>query len=126
MATKENVTIRQFTIGRYPQPAAPRPMPVSTASEIGVKRTRSGPNSVRGSPAKSVAMRMTRGSRRISSATASSSAFWKLISRITALLAASLGEHVDEQVLGIGKWARLGKGHRLVEIGLHALAQRAD
>jgi len=75
MATKENVTIRQFTMGRKPEPAAPRPMPVSTASEMGVKRTRSGPNSLMGSPVKSVARRMTRGSRRISSATASSSAF---------------------------------------------------
>jgi hypothetical protein len=36
MATNENVTIRQLTMGRTPQPAAPRPMPVSTASEIGV------------------------------------------------------------------------------------------
>ena len=74
MATNENVTIRQFTMGRKPQPAAPSPMPVSTDSEMGVKRTRAGPNSVAGSPVKSVARVMTRGSRRISSATASSRA----------------------------------------------------
>jgi hypothetical protein len=44
MATKENVTMPQWTIGRKPQPAAPRPMPVITDSEIGVARARAGPN----------------------------------------------------------------------------------
>src|SRR5438477_8228039 len=37
-----------------------------------------------------------------------------------------LGEHVDEQILGIGEWALLGKGHRGLEIALHALAHGAD
>src|SRR6266851_4271080 len=37
-----------------------------------------------------------------------------------------LGEHVDEQILGIGKWTLLGKGHRRLEIALHALAHGAD
>ena len=66
--------MRQLTIGRRPQAAAPRPMPVRTDSEIGVKRTRAGPNSLIGLPVKSVPSVITRSSRRISSATASSSA----------------------------------------------------
>ena len=36
IATKQNVTCRQSTIGRKPQPAAPIAMPVSAASVIGV------------------------------------------------------------------------------------------
>src|SRR5262245_39427789 len=142
IATNENVTIRQFTIGLNPQPAAPSPMPVSTASEIGVKRTRDGPNSLIGSPVKSVAIVKTRGSRRISSATASSSAFWNVISRIAALLSCSVGvaqpvvarsadrgsvrEHVDQQVLGIGERARLGEGDRVVQRGGDLGAHRRD
>jgi hypothetical protein len=46
IATKQNVTCRQSTIGRNPQPAAPIAMPVSAASVIGVALTRSAPNSL--------------------------------------------------------------------------------
>src|SRR5215510_2261872 len=91
-------------------------MPVITDSEIGVKRTRVGPNSLIGSPVKSVAIVMTRGSRRISSATASSSACWKVSSRI----------HVHQEIAGIGERARLGERLRRVQLGVHALAQRLD
>src|SRR4029453_17931418 len=117
--------MRQCTTGRKPEPAAPRPMPVSTASEIGVKRTRAGPNSAAGSPVKSVALVMTRGSRRISSATASSSARWNVISRMPAP-PRLVREHVDEQVAGIGEGARLGEGHRGVQIGGDLRAQLGD
>src|SRR5687768_4185811 len=98
-------------------------MPVTTASEMGVKRTRSGPNSLTGSPVKSVPRVMTRGSRRISSATASSSAFWKLISRMVPPL---LREHVDQEILWIGERARLREGHGEGEVGGDAFAHRAD
>src|SRR5215813_593404 len=124
MATKENVTIRQFTMGRSPQPAAPRPMPVSTASEMGVKRTRVGPNSLMGSPVKSVAIVMTFWSRRISSATASSRARWNVISRM--IDPRLPGEHVDEQIFWMRERALLGEGHRLVEIAADALLDCAD
>src|SRR5262245_51195436 len=124
MATNENVTIRQCTMGRNPHPAAPRPMPVSAASEMGVERTRAGPNSAPGSPVKSVAMVKTRGSRRISSATASSRAFWKVSSRMGP--PSSLREEVDQEILRVGEGARLGEGHRRVEIGGDPRADPGD
>jgi len=74
MATNENVTIPQCTTGRKPLPAAPRPIPVKAASEIGVKRTRFVPNSFSRATARVVASAMMRSSRRISSAIASSRA----------------------------------------------------
>ena len=40
---KANVTDRQWTTGRKPQPAEPTAMPVIVASEIGIRFTRSGP-----------------------------------------------------------------------------------
>src|SRR5216684_1894669 len=40
---KANVTERQWTIGRKPQPAEPTAMPVIVASEMGMRLTRSGP-----------------------------------------------------------------------------------
>src|ERR1700675_3787848 len=99
-------------------------MPVTTASALGVERTGGGANSLTGSPVKSVPRVMTRGSRRISSATASSSAFWKLISRMVP--SPSLREHVDQEILRIGERARLGEGHGEGEGGGDAFAHRAD
>src|SRR5258708_36231903 len=71
---KANVTERQWTIGRNPQPAEPTAMPVIVASEMGMRFTLSGPCSARRDGEGDVDMVYTRGSRRISSATADSSA----------------------------------------------------
>ncbi len=83
------------TTGRQPVSAAPTPAPTSAASEIGVSRTRSKPNSC-GKPlnwpkippclAMSSPIRNTVGSRRISSCIASSVASEKLIVRINLFL----------------------------------------
>src|SRR6266853_4382970 len=71
------------TTGRMPVMAAPTPTPVKPASEIGVSITRAVPNSstrpdktLKGVPASATSspMRHTRGSRRISSASASRTA----------------------------------------------------
>jgi len=40
-----NVTERQCTTGRKPQPAEPTAIPVIVASEIGIRRTLLGPSS---------------------------------------------------------------------------------
>src|SRR5262245_5809301 len=42
------------------------------------------------------------------------------------ILVASLGEHVDEQVLRIGEGALLGEGDRLIEIAPDALLDATD
>ena len=72
----------QCTTGRNPLPAAPSPIPVNAASEIGVKRTRLSPNLFSSAGARVVASVITRSSRSISSIIASSSACAKLISRM--------------------------------------------
>ncbi len=79
------------TIGRMPVMAAPTPMPVKPGSEMGVSMTRSVPNSstrphstLNGVPASATSspMMKTVGSRRISSASASLTAWLKVISRM--------------------------------------------
>src|SRR5580692_7226936 len=79
------------TTGRKPVIAAPTPIPVNPASEIGVSRTRSDPNSstspdntLNGVPASATSSPKmhTRGSRRISSASASRTACANVNSRI--------------------------------------------
>src|ERR1700675_3970389 len=79
------------TTGRRPVIAAPTPIPVNPASEIGVSRTRSDPNSstspdstLKGVPASATSSPKmhTRGSRRISSASASRTACANVNSRI--------------------------------------------
>jgi hypothetical protein len=45
MATSMNSAMYSSTTGRYPASAAPAAIPISAVSEIGVARTRSGPNS---------------------------------------------------------------------------------
>src|SRR5882724_7678330 len=79
------------TTGRKPVIAAPTPIPVKPASEIGVSRTRSDPNSstspestLNGVPASATSSPKmhTRGSRRISSASASRTACANVNSRI--------------------------------------------
>src|SRR5690242_14415312 len=78
------------TTGRMPVMAAPTPRPVKPASEMGVSTTRSLPNSstrpestLKGVPASATSSPMmnTRGSRRISSARASRTAWAKVSSR---------------------------------------------
>src|SRR5437899_12138603 len=79
------------TTGRKPVIAAPTPIPVNPASEIGVSSTRSDPNSsprpdntLNGVPASATSSPKmhTRGSRRISSASASRTACANVSSRI--------------------------------------------
>src|SRR5215470_15269239 len=71
---KAKVTERQWTTGRRPHPAEPTAMPVMVASEMGMRLTRIGPYSASNDGDTAVDMVYTRGSRRISSAIADSSA----------------------------------------------------
>src|SRR3989442_5370964 len=134
--------MRQWTTGRSPLPAAPSPIPVIASSEIGVNRTRLSPNLFSSAGARVVAIVITRSSRSISSISASSRAWANVISRTVAtpLLyrrasasgapaprrpaarTALLGEHVDQEVAGVGIRARLGECHRGVEIALDRIA----
>src|SRR5580765_2586549 len=109
------------TIGRRPAMAAPTPSPLKPASEIGVSMMRSLPNSstrpvstlnVVPASATSSPMRMTLGSRRISSAIASLMASPKLSSR--TLVAVS---SID--VLGDLARVRVGRVDREVDGGVH-------
>src|SRR5579872_1921358 len=117
------------TTGRRPVMAAPTPMPVNPASEMGVSSTRSGPNSstrpfrtLKAVPASATSspITKTRGSRRNSSARASRTASPSVSSR-TALLVntAASGIHV----LGDALDRRIGGGdrelHGLLHLRLH-------
>src|SRR4029453_7003962 len=110
------------TIGRMPVMAAPTPMPVKPASEIGVSMIPSLPNSstrptstlnVVPASATSSPMSTTVGSRRISSAIASLIASPKDSSR-TAV--ASSGIDVLVHLAGIGIWRVDGKLHRSIHL----------
>src|ERR1700758_262368 len=107
------------TTGRRPVIAAPTPMPVKPASEIGVSSTRSAPNSstrpestLKGVPASATSSPKihTRESRRISSARASRTACAKVSSRS--------GIDVLIDLIGAGIWRVDGKLQR----GLHLFA----
>src|SRR6266508_2552130 len=114
------------TTGRMPVIAAPSPIPVMPASEIGESRTRSVPNSstspevtLKGVPASATSspMRNTVGSRRSSSASASLTACASEISRVPSCSLgtvtsagvdmlvdlAGIGERGLERVLGGGR-----------------------
>src|SRR5438876_1716419 len=110
-------------IGRMPVIAAPMATPAMPASEIGVSRMRSCPNSSArpsvtvnappkppGTPISSPRQK-TVGSRRISSRIPSRSASAIVIVGTSILLP----ENVKERVLGLGRRARLGEGDRLVD-----------
>src|SRR5215471_1881639 len=108
------------TTGRMPVMAAPSAMPVNPGSEIGASITRSGPNSstrpfrtLNGVPASATSspMRKTDGSRRISSASASFTAWPRVSSRTPP---ASSGIDV------LGDLVRVGE--RRAEAVLDALA----
>src|SRR6266853_2609867 len=109
------------TIGRMPAIAAPTPMPEKPASEIGVSMIRSLPNSstspvstlnVVPASATSSPMRMTFGSRRISSAMASLMASPKDSSR-TFVAVSSI------DVLGDLARVRIGRGDRELDRRIH-------
>src|SRR5579864_2145191 len=116
------------TTGRMPVIAAPTATPVKPASEIGVSRTRSVPNSstspdrtLNGVPASATSSpRMqTRGSRRISSASASRTACAKVSSRAptsTGGLEIS-GIDVLLHFIGLGIGSGHGKLDGLLDVG---------
>src|SRR5437588_8125676 len=116
------------TTGRKPVMAAPTPIPVKPASEIGVSRTRSAPNSstspdstLKGVPASATSSPKmhTRESRRISSARASRTAWAKVSSR------SGIDVLIDLIRAGIGRFQR--KLHRVFHLstgfGRYALEQ---
>src|SRR5579864_1858809 len=110
------------TTGRSPVIAAPTPIPVNPASDIGVSSTRSDPNSstspdstLKGVPASATSSPKmhTRGSRRISSASASLTACANVNSRI-----AVSGINVLVDLLD----TRIRRGNGKVHGGLHLFA----
>src|SRR6201998_2937981 len=110
------------TTGRKPVIAAPTPIPVNPASEIGVSKTRSDPNSstspestLNGVPASATSSPKmhTRGSRRISSASASRTACANVNSRI-----AVSGINVLVDLFN----SRIRSGDSKFDGGLHLLA----
>src|SRR5215472_1230401 len=112
------------TTGRKPVIAAPTPMPVKPASEIGVSSTRSAPNSstrpertLNGVPASATSSPKmhTRGSRRISSASASRIACANVISLCAVTVS---GINVLINLFN----RRIGSGNRELDGGLHLLA----
>src|SRR6267142_7113648 len=111
------------TTGRKPVIAAPTPIPVNPASEIGVSNTRSDPNSstspdstLNGVPASATSSPKmhTRGSRRISSASASRTACANVNSRI-----AVSGINVLIDLLD----TRIRSGDGKLDGGLHLFAR---
>src|SRR5690349_8530945 len=111
------------TTGRRPVMAAPTAIPVKPASEMGVSRTRSGPNSstkpvstLNGWPASAMSspITSTRGSRRNSSASASRTACPRVISRPLFSGIDILLHFVDGRIGGRG-----GELHSLVDFRLH-------
>src|SRR4029077_7455538 len=114
------------TTGRIPVIAAPTPTPVNPASEMGVSITRSLPNSstrpdktLNGVPASATSSPMmhTRGSRRISSASASRTACANVNSRLP-FSASTSGIDVLLRLLHAG----IRRGDRKVHRGLHFLS----
>src|SRR5580693_7708060 len=110
------------TTGRRPVIAAPTPMPVKPASEIGVSITRSGPNSstspdktLNGVPASATSSpkMQTRESRRISSASAS---------RIACANVSSLVATSGINVLVHLVYRRIRRGNRELHRGFHLRA----
>src|SRR5438477_11178038 len=99
------------TIGRIPVIAAPSPMPVIPASEIGESRIRSAPNSstrpestLKGVPASATSspIRKTDGSRRNSSAIASLTAWDRVNRRVAGSASVTLGEDMLVHFARIG------------------------
>src|SRR5712692_2827426 len=109
--------------GRKPVIAAPTPIPVNPASDIGVSITRSAPNSstspdntLNGVPASATSSPkiQTRESRRISSASASRTACAKVNSRWAAS-----GIHILLHFFGTGIGGRYCKFNGFLHLGLN-------
>src|ERR1700733_12679322 len=109
--------------GRMPVIAAPTAMPVNPASEIGVSSTRLAPNSstkpvstLNGWPASAISSPRikTRGSRRISSASASRMAWASVSSRVATSSVDILIHLVGTGIRGIES-----KLHRAIDLSLH-------
>src|SRR5262245_6234714 len=120
------------TIGRMPVMAAPTPMPVKPASEIGVSMIRSLPNSstnpvntlkVVPASATSSPMRTTLGSRRISSAMASLMASPN-VSSLRAVASSGIDVLVDLAGIGIGGVD--GKLHGGIHLRTQLLLHRVE
>src|SRR5579871_438616 len=113
------------TTGRMPVMAAPTAMPVKPASEIGVSRTRSGPNSstkpdstLNAVPASATSspMTKTRLSRRISSASASRTASPNVNSRVAT---AASGIDILVHLVYCGVRSRQRELDGLLNLGVH-------
>src|SRR5579863_3711546 len=113
------------TTGRRPVMAAPTPIPVNPASEMGVSRTRSGPNSftrpvktLKAVPASATSspMMKTRGSRRISSASASRTASPKVNSRTATAVS---GIYVLLHLVHVRIRSRHGKLDGFIDLGFY-------
>src|SRR5262245_7777251 len=106
------------TTGRRPVIAAPRAMPVNPGSEIGASITRSGPNSstrpfrtLNGVPASATSSPMTKtvGSARISSASASFTA-WPSVSSRRLLAASGAASRCSSRIHVLRHLVRVGQG----------------
>src|SRR5215467_7324130 len=128
------------TTGRIPVMAAPSAMPVKPASEIGVSLTRSGPNSstrplstLNGVPASATSSpRMNTASSRLSSSASASRTAWP---RVISRVASSVDMHRHLFGIGVGclepelhalpNLGRRGLFERLELVGAHALLEQA-
>src|SRR5579862_4857419 len=113
------------TTGRIPVIPAPTPIPVKPASEIGVSKTRSVPNSWTKPPrtlnavpasATSSPMMKTRGSRRISSASASRTASPRVSSRTATAIS---GIYVLIHLVHVRIRRRHGKLDSFIDLGFY-------
>src|SRR5262249_8020793 len=120
------------TMGRIPVIAAPTAIPVKPASEIGVSRTRSVPNSFTNpvrtlntvpASAMSSPHMNTRGSRRISSAIASRTASPNVSSRVAVIIS---GIDIIIHLVGSWVWSRDSKLHGLINLRLDLLLNRVQ
>src|SRR5487761_2166522 len=116
------------TTGRMPVIAAPTPMPVMPASEMGESMMRLGPNSstrplrtLKGVPASAISSPMmnTVGSRRSSSASASRIAWLRVIWRIPAPVGALLAARLDVDIFGYLRRVWVGRFERELHARLH-------
>src|SRR5438270_7750940 len=123
------------TTGRIPVIAAPTPRPVNPASEMGVSITRSVPNSstrpertLNGVPASATSspMMKTVGSRRISSARASRTAWPKVSRRGAAWTSAALSVDILGHLAGLWVGSLQGEGERAAHLLLDLLVDPVE
>src|SRR5579872_7208904 len=122
------------TTGRIPVIAAPTARPVKPASEIGVSITRSVPNSstspestLNGVPASATSspMMKTLGSRRISSANASRTA-WPKVSWRAVSVSAALSVDILGHLARVGEWSLQGELDRGADLRLDLLVDLVE